>query len=144
MISEFKDDYYFLSNFYLCEIVYRDYFYPSAEHAFQAAKTLDPQIRATIRIAITPNRAKQIGNRIKLRHGWNEIRVSVMKEIVTYKFTIHSDLKQKLLATHPEILQEGNRWGDTFWGVCPPLSGYGNNGLGKILMELRESLRAGN
>lgn len=36
-------------------------------------------------------------------------------------------------------LIEGNNWGDTFWGVC---NGRGENMLGKLLMEIRDYLRA--
>ena len=37
------------------------------------------------------------------------------------------------------LLEEGNTWGDRVWGVC---QGQGENRLGKILMKVREELRA--
>lgn len=35
------------------------------------------------------------------------------------------------------INNEGNTWGDKFWGVC---DGEGENHLGKLLMEVRAEL----
>ena len=37
-------------------------------------------------------------------------------------------------------LEEGNWWGDIFWGVDKK-TGAGENNLGKILMKVREELR---
>ena len=60
-----------------------------------------------------------------------------MAEIVRAKFMQNPSLKLKLAATEDVHLEEGNAWGDTYWGVC---DGIGENHLGKILMCLRESL----
>lgn len=59
--------YSFLSNFYLCTIFFNDRSYPSLEHAFQAAKTLDSAIERQIRYASFPAMAKKIGRQIRLR-----------------------------------------------------------------------------
>ena len=48
-------------------------------------------------------------------------------------------MKEKLIATRPAILIEGNYWNDNFWGSDPP-DGNGKNWLGKILMEERDNL----
>ena len=40
-ITEFRGENQYLSNFYPCLINFRKIAYPSAEHAFQAQKTLD-------------------------------------------------------------------------------------------------------
>ena len=60
-----------------------------------------------------------------------------MYEIVLAKFTQNPDLKEKLLATGDESLEEGNTWGDTIWGT---VDGVGENRLGKILMRVRDEL----
>jgi predicted NAD-dependent protein-ADP-ribosyltransferase YbiA (DUF1768 family) len=62
-----------------------------------------------------------------------------MTECVRYKFTHHPDLRGLLLATGNAELIEGNDWGDTIWGVY---QGQGENRLGKILMKIRQELRA--
>lgn len=58
--------------------------------------------------------------------------------VVKSKFEQNSDLKDKLIATGDEYLEEGNTWNDTYWGVC---RGKGKNILGKILMRVREELK---
>jgi len=109
MIGSFTGKYSYLSNFYLAEIEMDGELYPSTEHAFQAAKTSDPNSRSAIRNC-----------------GYAGI-------------TEHLDLREKLLETDNRQLVEGNWHGDTFWGAC---GGKGQNHLGKILMEVREELRA--
>src|SRR6185369_8674281 len=44
-ILEFQGDNRFLSNFFPAEVIYEGITYPTAEHAYQAAKTLDPEQR---------------------------------------------------------------------------------------------------
>ena len=61
-----------------------------------------------------------------------------MYEIVLAKFTQNPDLKEKLLATGDEHLEEGNTWGDTTWGT---VNGIGENRLGIILMKVRRNCR---
>ncbi len=45
------------------------------------------------------------------------------------------ELKQKLISTGNSILEEGNYWNDTFWGICKEKE---ENHLGKLLMKVRE------
>jgi len=42
IIDKFRGEYSFLSNFYICSVIREDPCFPSLEHAFQAAKTLNP------------------------------------------------------------------------------------------------------
>lgn len=79
-----------------------------------------------------------LGQRVTLRGDWEDIKVSVMEDVVRLKFAHHPDLRDKLLATGKAKLIEGNNWGDTFWGM---VDGRGRNELGKILMRRRERLR---
>jgi predicted NAD-dependent protein-ADP-ribosyltransferase YbiA (DUF1768 family) len=53
------------------------------------------------------------------------------------------DLADRLVATHPHKLVEGNTWHDQFWGDCHcgRCPGEGENMLGVALMELRDKLR---
>jgi len=135
VISSFTGRYYFLSNFYPCSISYEGIVYPSTEHAFVAAKSTDIIDREYIATITTAGKAKQYGRRLTLRGGWNDIRVSVMRDIVRIKFSSDDYLCNALLDTGSEELIEGNYWGDTFWGQSPV--GFGQNNLGKILMEIR-------
>jgi len=137
-IREFQGKYRFLSNFFPSPVAMDGKEYPSVEHAYQAAKTLDKDRREVIRQQETPGRAKRAGQRAPLRKDWDEVKLRVMEILVRRKFKSHDNLKKRLLATGDEELIEGNTWNDTFWGVC---RGRGQNHLGKILMKIREELR---
>lgn len=139
-IRSFRGEYDFLSNFYEAPVTYEGITYPHSEAAFQAAKVLDEEMRRTF-TALTPTQAKHRGKRVALRSDWNEVRLNVMEEVVRCKFTQHPELAQRLLDTGDALLMEGNRWRDTFWGVSTA-TGKGQNHLGKILMKIREELRA--
>lgn len=134
MINSFTGEYSFLSNFYPSPILYDGYEYPTVEHAYQAAKTHDPATRKQIRDAETPAKAKRLGKSVALRKDWEQVKVNVMSELVLQKFARHIELGDKLCDTGTEHLEEGNTWGDRFWGT---VDGEGKNMLGKILMKVR-------
>jgi len=134
MIGPFKNEYEFLSNFYPSIIFYDGFIYPTVEHAFQASKTMDYDLRLKICLAETPGKAKKIGRIVKLRSYWHEIKIIIMKDLVIKKFDI-PELRMKLIETKDEELVEKNWWND---GVC---NGVGENNLGKILMEVRNNIR---
>ena len=138
IICGFKGPYRFLSNFWTAPVQYEGAAYPSAEHAYQAAKTTDSTVREQIRATSTAGDAKRTGRYIQLRQGWYADRLSVMRVVLLSKFSDNSDLAHKLLATGRAELVEDNDWGDTFWGSCREV---GENHLGKLLMEIREILR---
>ena len=140
MIDKFDGTKYrFLSNFYMAEIEYEGIKYPSSEHAYQAAKSTDLEVRKRIATCCkTPNESKKAGRIVRLRANWDLLKRGIMLDIVRIKFKTHADLRQKLLETGDEELVEGNTWGDVFFGVC---NGVGENHLGKILMQVREELR---
>lgn len=137
-IDRFSGEYRFLSNFWLCPVPMEGEWYASVEHAYQAAKTLDPEARVRIKNAFGPKDAKKMGNGIVLRGDWDLVRIQYMRHLVWQKFSLHQHLRIKLLATENAELIEGNTWHDTFWGVC---RGIGENNLGKILMQVREDLK---
>lgn len=134
LISEFKGEYDFLSNFYFSPFTYNGINYPTVEHFFQASKATSPEIHQEIAAVPFPSQAKQRGRHIKLRPDWSMIREGVMETGLRQKFEQHPELKEKLLATGDAHLEEGNTWGDKFWGVC---YGEGKNKLGYLLMKLR-------
>jgi ribA/ribD-fused uncharacterized protein len=139
MITQFKDSYGFLSNFFYCDVNYMGIDYPSTEHAFQAAKTWDVEKRIWIASAPTPGIAKRRGRQIELREGWESERIRVMYDICRIKFS-QPFLTQALLDTEDVPLVEGNFWHDQFWGNCfcdTHQNIEGRNYLGKILMHIR-------
>lgn len=139
IIASFSGEYRFLSNFYPAEVWEFGMKFPTAEHAFQAAKTLDESERRKIQKAETPGQAKRLGRTVELRPDWEQIKLDVMRAILLDKFTRNPELADWLMATDPAKLVEGNTWGDTYWGVC---EGKGHNMLGELLMAVRSELIA--
>lgn len=118
-ILEFRGAWRFLSNFWLCPVPYAGLVYPSAEHAFQAAKTADPASRALVAACATPGEAKRAGRGLELRPGWEgPVRTQVMYMVTASKFFSDPVLASWLAATYPARLVEGNHWHDNFWGDC--------------------------
>lgn len=142
-ITGFFGRYRFLSNFHEQTVVLDGVEYPTNEHAFQAAKTLNPEEREIIRLAPKPADAKNLGGPkskggiVTLREDWELVKIGIMYDLNLQKFS-KSPLKERLLSTDDAYLEETNTWKDIFWGVC---NGVGQNWLGKILMQVREALR---
>lgn len=138
-ISDFHaEGYTFLSNFYEVSVSYGGMTFGSNEAAFQAQKCLTEEEKLPF-TEYGPGKSKGMGRRVQLRPDWEDVKVGLMEEIVRAKFTQHPELARQLLATGDKILVEGNRWGDTCWGV-DTRTGQGENHLGKILMKVREEL----
>lgn len=135
-IASFRGEHAFLSNFYPVEVQFDGVVYPTVEHAFQAAKTVDADERDQICQQMKPLDAKRLGQDVKLRDDWETKKIAVMEDLVLQKFQ-RPVLRARLLATGDAALVEGNTWGDTFWGVS---EGKGANHLGRILMRIREYL----
>ena len=136
VISSFRGSNAFLSNMYPIILRIDGQIYPSAEHAFQAMKSTDPNQRAAISVCRSPEEAKKAGRLVELRSDWEHVKVDIMYNIIKQKFS-SKKLANKLIETKDSELIEGNTWGDTFWGVC---KGEGKNMLGKILMQVRKEL----
>lgn len=136
-ITSFHGEYFFLSNFYASPVIYDLEVYPTAEHAFQAAKTHSLKERKQIALCLSPGMAKRKGQEVILRLDWDLVKLQIMRDIVQFKFSHHIPLRDKLLKTGNAELVEGNSWGDTFWGVS---NGVGHNYLGEILMRVRKDL----
>jgi ribA/ribD-fused uncharacterized protein len=136
-------DHRFLSNFYRAPITFEGKTYPTSEHAYQAAKTIDDSEKEQIRADESPAAAKKMGRKVTLRPDWEQVKDSIMLEIVRIKFNSRSDLAGRLLATGEKFLVEGNTWHDCHFGVCmcEKCNGKGKNVLGEILMTVRLELK---
>ena len=137
MISSFKDEYFFLSNFYPAQVTYDGITYQNTEAAFQAQKEANKEDRKFY-ADLNPSEAKRRGRHCNLRKDWEQAKVQEMYNILLLKFEQHPDLKRKLVDTAPEQLIEGNDWGDKVWGAVWTGNRWdGANTLGKLLMNLR-------
>lgn len=135
---KFRGNYNFLSNFYPARVFFEGEWYATAEHAYQAAKFDDPEIKEAIKNSETPGRAKRLAasNSDKISDHWNKHKLPIMYTIVSQKFKNNPKLKQKLIEVDEPIV-EHNEWNDTFWGVC---NGEGENNLGKILERVKREI----
>ena len=136
-INSFKGDYAFLSNFFPAPTIHDGILYNCSEGAYAAAKSMDLMERIKF-ITLNGAQSKKLGQVIKCREDWKEVRVKVMCAVVLDKFERNPALRKLLIDTGDTMLIEGNYWHDTFWGVC---NGVGTNHLGIILMEVREMLK---
>lgn len=142
MISEFRGKYSFLSNFYPLHnpLRHRGIDYITIEHFYIAMKTVDKESRKEV--AKHPLKGlKKFGRSVILRDNWDDIKLQVMEAGLRYKFSDNNKVLQRMLLRTKDLhIQEGNMWGDKFWGVCLK-TGHGSNHLGKLLMKIREDLR---
>lgn len=142
MIEKFEGKYDFLSNFYESEIEFEGIIYPTVEHAFQAAKTLDIKEREEIAKLPNPSLAKRAGRSVKLRMDWENIKDEVMLTCLRAKFAI-PELRERLIHTGNEWLVEGNTWHDNYWGDCSCFKCAnikGKNTLGYLLCKVRKEI----
>lgn len=150
-IYGFQGEYRWLSNFWPAPIMYmglvakEQQVYPTAEHLYQALKTIDPREREAIRTAATPGAAKRLGKTVTMRPSWDRKKDGFMDKVTSLKYGQNPALAQLLIDTGDAELIEANTWHDTYWGVCtcPKHNGAGENMLGKILMDERFLLQDG-
>jgi ribA/ribD-fused uncharacterized protein len=152
-ISRFKGEYFFLSNFYASPIVIeykgQKYTMATGEHCFQGMKVAasiwdtgrTSQWLEQVSQAPTPAKSKYLGRSIQIDvPKWNAMAFACMQRTQQLKYSQNPELREKLIATGERELIEGTEWGDKLWGVDE--RGEGQNLLGKILMELRASLKS--
>ncbi len=139
MIGFYEDEFYMLSNFSSFAVEWRGELWMTAEHAYQAAKFSDPDIREKIKNARSAHDAKKIAK--VYRHfmdiDWHQVKVYVMKEILRAKRDQHPYVQKKLEQTKGQDLVETSPR-DAFWGWGPNRDG--ENHLGKLWMELRDEV----
>jgi ribA/ribD-fused uncharacterized protein len=143
-ISRFIDEYDFLSNFFYAKTPYCGTWYPTSEHAYQAAKSVKVGQRVKILGCETPKKAKKMGQSVVLRPNWDKIKPVIMHDLVWGKFTNHPNIRDALGKTGDAKLIEGNTWHDNYWGNCTcgrdECEKEGHNVLGQILERVREAI----
>jgi len=134
-----NETYGFLNNFKKAKMFIYDRWWKNVESAYQAQKTIIPDEYDKIWLADTPRQARDWGQLVTMRPDWDQVKVSVMEECVLAKFSQNHDLREKLLATHDAEIVEDSPI-DYFWGWGKDHTG--ENNLGKILMRVRDKLKA--
>lgn len=139
MIREFKGEYRWLSNFASCKIHFDGRLFASVEHAYMSAKSKDLAWKKFCADSNnSPGTVKKKSKEIVLREDWPSMKVEVMRELLEKKFS-QRPYRSLLLKTGDLYIQEGNWWGDSFWGVDFKTN-TGENNLGLLIMAVREEL----
>lgn len=154
-IMGFRGSHRFLSNFYDVGVNFNGVWFPTVEHAYQAAKVRDglwhevlnkSYLEVFARLC-SPGAAKAAGRNLKpelIRPDWDKHKLGIMRTLLQHKFSpFRSDTKVswELKQTYPRPIFELNTWGDRYWGVVRDEHGRldGENNLGKLLMQIREN-----
>jgi ribA/ribD-fused uncharacterized protein len=124
--------------------------WPTAEHLFQALRFgRNAVIREDIRLQKSPMQAKFVAKRYVDQMTTvprSEDDVLAMKMVLLLKLHEHPALKEQLLATGDTFIVEDEsaraHRSPLFWGAKRIPGGWqGDNRLGKLWMEIRQSLR---
>ncbi|MBX4215712.1 NADAR family protein [Candidatus Parcubacteria bacterium] len=136
----YEHEFYVFSNFSSFAIEWKGKLWPTSEHAYQAERFDDTATKEIVRAMRSAHEAFKYAqaNKGKQRGDWNEIKLGVMKEILSEKVRQHSYVKKKLLESSDRTLIEDS-WRDDFWGWGPNKDG--KNHLGKLWMEVRAEAR---
>ena len=142
MIEQFQGEHRWLSNFGFFEtpLIYQGMAYLTNEHFYVAMKTKDVSIRKQVSDHNLKG-LKKFGNTFQLRDDWESVKFDVMLHGLRYKFSENNPkLRQQLIATGDEHIQEGTWWNDRVWGIDLK-TGIGENNLGRLLMQVRDELK---
>lgn len=148
-----------LSNFFSSSVRFDDRVFATAEHLYQYRKALSAgKVETANQIAKShnPAEAKNLGNSVTAPEAkndesddWNDCLLKIMAEVSLLKFEQNAAPRKYLLQTNDLKLIEATR--DPFWGcgvaltdeaIREPSSWFGNNEMGKILMEVRGKLQS--
>lgn len=134
-ITGFTGDYAFLSNNAFSPIWYEGVHYATVTHAYEAQRTRDRVVQCHIAAADTTMEARKRAAPYT-RANWDKLRHTLMWDMLCQKFAPGSELLAKLIATAPRQLVNATDMPMPYWGVT---KGTGQNALGILLMEMRQS-----
>lgn len=141
VIGFYPREFYCLDNFSSFKVEWDGYLYASLEEAYQTAKFLKsaPKIAEEIKKSHSAHEAQKIAfaNKDKVRSDWQEVKLTIMEELLRKKLQQNPYVKQKLLQTKDYIIVEDSPK-DNFWGWGKDRTG--ENHLGKLWMKLRDEL----
>jgi ribA/ribD-fused uncharacterized protein len=144
-------EYRWLSNMAEYPIQIEDKKYPTVEHYYQAMKAheFEPEIEEKIRTTPSTKAVKALGDKIKnfIKESWDSKQLEIMKRGVRAKFIQHPELMKQLQETGDKQIGNSDAR-DSYWGIGTsenteksknPDKWKGQNHLGKIIMEIRNS-----
>lgn len=142
VIGFYPREFYPFDNFSSFKVEWNGYLFSSVEEAYQAASFMgsDEDLVEKIKKSHSADEAQRIAyaNRDKRREDWDDVKVSIMEELLRLKIEQNPYVKKKLLQTEDYMIVEDSPK-DDFWGWGPNRNGQNN--LGKLWMKLREELK---
>lgn len=164
-ILKFRQEFGYLSNFHVLKnkIHYLGYDYISVEAGYMAQKCDDiawKQYCSTISPhGNAQSEMKKAAYKVDLVKDFRDKQLKIMLDLLRLKFRNNPELANKLVATYPRMIMEGNVWNDRYWGATipkqnlsdnveleklyekfPQYSYVGQNYLGRLLMKVRDDL----
>ena len=167
-ILKFRQEFSYLSNFNVLKnkIHYFGYDYISVEAGYMAQKCDDvawKQYCSTISPhGNAQSEMKKAAYKVDLVKGFRDKQLKIMLDLLRLKFRNNPELANKLVATYPRMIMEGNVWNDRYWGATIPKQKHchlsdsgeleklyeefpqyfyvGQNYLGRLLMKVRDEL----
>lgn len=132
-----RDKYYQFTNFFRSPIELDGKRWPTTEHYFQAQKFVGTPLVEIIRQKERPREIFEFARKSssQCRKDWKEVRIQVMRKALMAKFTQHDNLRQLLVGTGQRQLIKHTE-NDNFWADGG--DGFGENQLGKLLMEVQD------
>ena len=142
VIGFYPREFYPFDNFSSFKVEWNGYLFASVEEAYQAASFMgsDEELVEKIKKSHSADEAQRIAyaNRDKRREDWDDVKISIMEELLRLKIEQNPYVKKKLLQTGDYMIVEDSPK-DDFWGWGPNRNGQNN--LGKLWMKLREGLK---
>lgn len=142
VIGFYPREFYPFDNFLSFKVEWNGYLFASVEEAYQAASFMgsDEELVEKIKKSHSADEAQRIAyaNRDKRREDWDDVKISIMEELLRLKIEQNPYVKKKLLQTGDYMIVEDSPK-DDFWGWGPNRNGQNN--LGKLWMKLREELK---
>lgn len=164
-ILKFRQEFSYLSNFNVLKnkIHYFGYDYISVEAGYMAQKCDDvawKQYCSTISPhSNAQSEMKKAAYKVDLVKDFRDKQLKIMLDLLRLKFKNNPELANKLVATYPRMIMEGNVWNDRYWGATIPKQNLsdnveleklyekfpqyfyvGQNYLGRLLMKVRDEL----
>lgn len=131
------------SNLYRRPITFDNVIYPTAEHAYQAAKPRKDAVRDWLMAAPSPSLLAMAAHGLyvwDVHPDWSKTKFDRMKKVLLAKFSQHDDLLELLLATRKARLVEAATFDNAVNRLWGEVNGVGKNMLGNLLMEVRSEL----
>ena len=142
VIGFYPREFYPFDNFSSFKVEWNGYLFSSVEEAYQAASFMgsDEELVEKIKKSHSAYEAQRIAyaNRDKRREDWDDVKISIMEELLRLKIEQNPYVKKKLLQTGDYMIVEDSPK-DDLWGWGPNRNGQNN--LGKLWMKLREELK---